>query len=395
MSCSLKTQSVTDAIKNELTCALCQDVYDKPQALIPCLHSFCLNCVLYIPKNSRDDSLVCPVCRSKANTYCKNFTLQNLIDIISDLGEESSSEPKTPTPATVVSKPSSSSRSSSTNIRVTSQPQTINISFTSVDDNSKRPCRSCIPGNDTGYRCPIPITDEQQDGFGHILCGYCSEYMPARGFGGNEPALNQCCSFCGVVSCSEYWNCSNSSNAAKLYILNESISDWANAVDIIESKEDGHLNRCEIALLTLYLEESEISWDEAWKVCLNDLDNGYFTAPILRRMTSLGMEIYNTRRLPDYSLQTGNQASESSDDDDDYYDRIEDEGTLPSHCLRACYTCTATIVNGQFYSYWRDAIRTGDVCPQREKCPQGILCQAQWRTQTHAQRLSHVDIDTP
>ena len=92
--------------------------------------------------------------------------------------------------------------------------------FFNSDDNSKRPCRSCIPGNGTGYRCPIPITDEQQDGFGHILCGYCSEYMPARGLGGNEPALNQCCSFCGVVSCSEYWNCSNSSNAAKLYILN-------------------------------------------------------------------------------------------------------------------------------------------------------------------------------
>jgi hypothetical protein len=66
----------------------------------------------------------------------------------------------------------------------------------------------------------MPITDEQQDGFGHILCVYCLEYLPARGLGGNEPALNQCCSFCGVVTCDEYWECKNKSTSAKLYILN-------------------------------------------------------------------------------------------------------------------------------------------------------------------------------
>lgn len=83
----------------------------------------------------------------------------------------------------------------------------------------KKPCRSCIYGNNTSYSCPMPITDDHQDGFGHLLCGYCLEFMPARGFGGNEPAINQCCSFCGVVACDEYWRCKNKSNAAKLYIL--------------------------------------------------------------------------------------------------------------------------------------------------------------------------------
>ncbi|KAI8353334.1 hypothetical protein BD560DRAFT_438496 [Blakeslea trispora] len=392
MSCSLKTPSVTDAIKTELTCALCQDVYDKPQALIPCLHSFCLNCVLYIPKNSREDSLVCPICRSKASSYSKNFTLQNLIDIISNLEEKKSLKVITTTDVTVASSGSSSAKTSSS-----SQSQSINLSFSiSDDDNSKRPCRSCISGNRTGYTCSIPITEEQQDGFGHILCGYCYEYMPARGLDGNEPALNQCCSFCGVVSCSEYWDCSNRSDIAKLYILKdlESISDWVRAIDSIESKEEGHLNQAEIELLERYLEENGISWDQAWSECLLSLNDGYPVTPILRRMTSLGMEIYNTRRLPNYSLQTENTTQDDDEDDEqeDYYDRITEEGILPSHCLRACYTCTATIVNGQFYEYWKDVLHDGLVYwATKERCPQGRLCETQWRTETHAHRLSHID----
>jgi len=61
------------------------------------------------------------------------------------------------------------------------------------DSNVKTPCRSCSPSNGTNYTCSLPITDSQQSGFGHIFCGFCSEYLPARGFGGNEPSINQCC----------------------------------------------------------------------------------------------------------------------------------------------------------------------------------------------------------
>ncbi|KAI8081828.1 uncharacterized protein B0P05DRAFT_63155 [Gilbertella persicaria] len=122
---------------------LCQDMYDQPQSLIPCLHTFCLNCVQYIPRQS--SHYICPY--------------------------------------------------------------------------RKAPCLSCTQGNQTGYTCPIPISDSQQDGFGHILCGFCLKYMPARGFGNNEPALNQCCSFCGIVACSEYWTCDNRSKIAQLYVL--------------------------------------------------------------------------------------------------------------------------------------------------------------------------------
>ena len=105
----------------------------------------------------------------------------------------------------------------------------------------KRPCRSCNRNNNTTYTCSIPINEENQSGDGHILCGYCVQYFPVRGRNGTEPGLNQCCrvylhiltpddfkltllfpflgSFCGVISCDEYWGCSSNSPEAKLYIL--------------------------------------------------------------------------------------------------------------------------------------------------------------------------------
>lgn len=77
---------------------------------------------------------------------------------------------------------------------------------------------------------------------------------------------------------------------------------------------------------------------------------------IVRRMTSLGLQIYNTRRLPSYG---GNYTVESDEDEDEYYDRIGEEGVLPSENLRACYSCAVTVVNGQFYGYWKNIIEDG------------------------------------
>lgn len=70
-------------------------------------------------------------------------------------------------------------------------------SVTSNDTSSgkKLPCRSCERDNGTDYICPVPIAEQQQSGIGHILCGFCSEYLPARGKGGTEPDINQCCKY--------------------------------------------------------------------------------------------------------------------------------------------------------------------------------------------------------
>lgn len=67
---------------------------------------------------------------------------------------------------------------------------------------------------------PIQGNDTNEEIYGHILCDFCSEYMPARGKDGTEPALDQCCSFCGLIACDAYWGCANISDVAKLHTLN-------------------------------------------------------------------------------------------------------------------------------------------------------------------------------
>jgi hypothetical protein len=85
-------------------------------------------------------------------------------------------------------------------------------------------------------------------------------------------------------------------------------------------------------------------------------------------MTPLAQQLYNTRRLVNDNdgnssfLNNNGDAEEEDDeedDDDGYYDRISEEGILPSNHLRACYSCAVTIVNGQFYGYWRDILANG------------------------------------
>lgn len=70
-------------------------------------------------------------------------------------------------------------------------------------------------------------------------------------------------------------------------------------------------------------------------------------------MTPLAHQIYNTRRLPN------NDGTTEVDEEDEYYDHIQEEGVLPSHHLRACYSCLVTLVNGQFYGYWKRILDSG------------------------------------
>jgi hypothetical protein len=73
-------------------------------------------------------------------------------------------------------------------------------------------------------------------------------------------------------------------------------------------------------------------------------------------MTPLAQQLYNTRRL----VNNGEPNNSIDDNDEDgYYDRIGEDGILPSNHLRACYDCAVTIVNGQFYGFWKEALENG------------------------------------
>lgn len=79
---------------NKSNAAVCQEIYDKPQALLPCLHTFCLDCVNFIPGNNYENRIICPICRNRSTGHVANFTIQSFIDIFNNanLREEEQEE---------------------------------------------------------------------------------------------------------------------------------------------------------------------------------------------------------------------------------------------------------------------------------------------------------------
>ncbi|XP_060689215.1 E3 ubiquitin/ISG15 ligase TRIM25-like [Hemiscyllium ocellatum] len=73
----------TEAFEEELTCAVCLHVYQDP-VILPCQHSFCLNCINNTWKDVNIESGVsCPQCRRTFKPkpqLQKNFTLRNIVE---------------------------------------------------------------------------------------------------------------------------------------------------------------------------------------------------------------------------------------------------------------------------------------------------------------------------
>ncbi|XP_078087407.1 E3 ubiquitin/ISG15 ligase TRIM25-like isoform X2 [Mustelus asterias] len=71
------------ALKDELTCAVCLQVYQDPVAL-PCQHSFCLKCIEGVwAQTAGPGRFECPQCRRKFNprpSLERNFTLCNIVE---------------------------------------------------------------------------------------------------------------------------------------------------------------------------------------------------------------------------------------------------------------------------------------------------------------------------
>ncbi|XP_067833513.1 E3 ubiquitin/ISG15 ligase TRIM25-like isoform X2 [Heptranchias perlo] len=71
------------ALEDELTCAVCLQVYQDP-VILPCLHSFCLKCIEGVwAQTAGPEGFECPQCRRKFNprpSLERNFTLCNIVE---------------------------------------------------------------------------------------------------------------------------------------------------------------------------------------------------------------------------------------------------------------------------------------------------------------------------
>ncbi|XP_020898343.1 RING finger protein nhl-1-like [Exaiptasia diaphana] len=61
--------SITDDLEAQLTCAICNDIFTDPRTLVPCLHTFCFNCIKSWNETCEKAGkrLRCPTCRLVVN----------------------------------------------------------------------------------------------------------------------------------------------------------------------------------------------------------------------------------------------------------------------------------------------------------------------------------------
>jgi len=68
-----KTESFTWLVEDDMTCAVCLDLFDDPLAL-KCAHNFCEKCIkLLIRSQSNSNSLACPLCRVETSFNPTSF----------------------------------------------------------------------------------------------------------------------------------------------------------------------------------------------------------------------------------------------------------------------------------------------------------------------------------
>ena len=84
------SSEATQKLEDQLICPVCLDQFTDPRAL-PCLHSFCIQCLKGLPLDPKEDgkqTLSCPTCRAEfdlpqqgVDAFHKAFHLNNLIEV--------------------------------------------------------------------------------------------------------------------------------------------------------------------------------------------------------------------------------------------------------------------------------------------------------------------------
>ena len=95
-----KVLAASQSLKQQLTCPVCLDRYTQPRTL-PCLHSFCHDCLCRFPKKVKKDKhfITCPVCRQTTQQPDKGvsgfqsaFLINNLLELYLALEKVSGSQ---------------------------------------------------------------------------------------------------------------------------------------------------------------------------------------------------------------------------------------------------------------------------------------------------------------
>ncbi|KAG9049797.1 hypothetical protein FS837_009097 [Tulasnella sp. UAMH 9824] len=184
--------SQRNPMEDQLSCGICLSVMDNPFLVLPCMHSYCRECLDHWWQNQAN----CPICKQRSQLAKHNFHLANIIDqfrrdanrvsrrqLDDSAREDLYPRGRRPHMLAPMSLPSTQSQSQSqgpllfdavlmipsfgsAGMGTQSQSQA-NVPQPLPDTlpggNLVFPCPSCYPENNTGYRCPDPIHPPTMD----------------------------------------------------------------------------------------------------------------------------------------------------------------------------------------------------------------------------------------
>ena len=73
----MATSSLRSKFEEHLTCSVCLEQLKDPKVL-PCLHSFCHDCIVKLARNGKSKNMACPECRKVVQVrFDELFMVQN------------------------------------------------------------------------------------------------------------------------------------------------------------------------------------------------------------------------------------------------------------------------------------------------------------------------------
>ncbi|ORY77252.1 hypothetical protein BCR35DRAFT_292321 [Leucosporidium creatinivorum] len=205
-------------LEAQVTCGICQEVFYRPLALIPCLHTFCGSCLVpWLPKSS-----ACPSCRVEATSASASHSSGRLVDLYLGLpganegrsAEEKASLDKIYTAGQVIV------------IGAREEDEDEEEGYTDEEDEQEdeehgiygearpisyhEPCLYCPADSGLPYTCPRPIPNpataapelcipDNHRAPGHLQCYKCETLSPADEVQWHQFAVQ--CMLCKVFSC--------------------------------------------------------------------------------------------------------------------------------------------------------------------------------------------------
>ncbi|KAG8951988.1 hypothetical protein FRC04_005321 [Tulasnella sp. 424] len=377
--------SQRNPMEDQLSCGICLSVMDNPFLVLPCIHSFCRECLSHWWQNQAN----CPICKQRSQVARHNFHLANIIDQfrressrvsrrqLDDSAREDlyprGRRPNMLAPMSLPSQTQSQSQSQGGSMLFDSV--LIIPSFGSVGMGTQSQSQPVVPQPlpDTlpGYRCPDPIhppTPEQiqaeQQAYrpggtpirapgrgenrvglqaaiinqlpganSHSQCAGCSTYIPS----GWSPE-RQKCGDCDMPLCSLY-DPQGCPNGFRLHPRN-ALSGGTVDAHYLWHQTPAHIraNADEEQRFSQYIMANQISVDN-----------------ILEQLVQLKLE--TEKAAGRRNLPNGGQL----DDDDDAYDDEVQE--LDRRCdakwgpqVHLCDDSVLTIVSEFFFHWWMNQV---------------------------------------